>query len=134
MTEKFSYSKEFQEHAQICKVGKDFDEFAHYMILVGDPDLETTFLDLGKSFSAQPFTTYKDAKLAFSLVQKTLELVDKNLSHGLKLSDLRDEVLASVSKKFDIDGDPDDPDLLNLRPAVEGAIERIFNYYIETGD
>lgn len=131
MTEKFSYSKEFQEHAQIGKVGKDFDEFAHYMILIGDPDLETTFLDFGKSFSAQPFTTYTDAKRAYSLVQKTLELVDENISLGLKLADVRDEILAEVSKKFDVDGDPD---LLNLRPAVEGAIERIFNYYIETGE
>ena len=134
MTEKFSYSKEFQEHARICKVGKDFDEFAHYMILVGDPDLEFTFLELGKFFSAEPFTTYTDAKRAYSLVQKTLELVDENISLGLKLADVRDEILAEVSKKFDIDGDPDDPDLLNLRPAVEGAIERIFNYYIETGE
>ena len=134
MTEKFSYSKEFQENARICKVGKDFDEFAHYVILVGDPDREFTFLELGKCFSAEPFTTYTDAKRAYSLVQKTLELVDENISLGLKLADVRDEVLAAVSEKFDVDGNPDGHDLLNLRTAVEDAIKEIFDYYISKGE
>lgn len=134
MTEKFSYSKEFQENARICKAGKDFDEFAHYVILVGDPDHEFTFLELGKFFSAEPFTTYTDAKRAYSLVQKTLELVDENISLSLKLADVRDEILAALSEKFDVDGNPDGHDLLNLRPAVEYAIKEIFDYYISKGE
>ena len=48
----------------------------------------------------------------------------------ISLEVIRDEVLAAVAKKFNIDGNPDDPDLLNLRPAVEYAIKAVFDYYI----
>lgn len=130
---KFSYAIEFDSVVKVTRMDDCDDLSVQFLALVGDPDLKFTFLDSGKAFS-EMFTTYRDAINAVSLVQKTLELVDKNLSHGLKLSDLRDEVLASVSKKFDIDGDPDDPDLLNLRPAVERAIKEIFDYYISNGE
>ena len=129
----FSYAIDFDSVVSVSRMDNRDDLSVQFLALVGDPDLKFTFLDSGKAFS-EMFTTYRDVINAVSLVQKTLELVDKNLSPGLKLSDLRDEVLAAVSKKFDIDGDPDDPDLLNLRPAVERAIEDVFNYYIETGE
>ena len=129
----FSYAIDFDSVVSVSRMDNRDDLSVQFLALVGDPDLKFTFLDSGKAFN-EMFTTYRDAINAVSLVQKTLELVDKNLSHGLKLSDLRDEVLASVSKKFDIDGDPDDPDLLNLRPAVEHAIKEIFDYYISNGE
>lgn len=130
---KFSYAIEFDSVVKVARMDDCDDLSVQFLALVGDPDLKFTFLDSGKAFS-EMFTTYRDVINAVSLVQKTLELVDKNLSHGLKLSNLRDEVLASVSKKFNIDGDPDDPDLLKLRPAVEHAIKEIFDYYISNGE
>ena len=48
----------------------------------------------------------------------------------VSLEVIRDEVLAAVGKKFDVDGNPEDPDLINLRPAVEYAIKAIFDYYL----
>lgn len=130
---KFSYAIDFDSVVSVSRMDNRDDLSVQFLALVGDPDLKFTFLDSGKAFN-EMFTTYRDAINAVSLVQKTLELIDENISQGLKLSDLRDEVLASVSKKFDIDGDPDDPDLLNLRPAVEHAIKEIFDYYISNGE
>lgn len=130
---KFSYAEEFDAVATVVRIGNVDDVDVRHAAFLGDPDQGFSFLDSRKSPS-ELFTTYHDAVSALSLVRSTLELVDKNLSHGLKLSDLRDEILASVSKKFDIDGDPDDPDLLNLRPAVEHAIKEIFDYYISNGE
>lgn len=130
---KFSYAIDFDSVVSVSRMDNRDDLSVQFLALVGDPDLKFTFLDSGKAFS-EMFTTYRDVINAVSLVQKTLELVDKNLSHGLKLSNVRDEVLAAVSKKFDIDGDFDDPDLLNLRPAVEHAIKEIFDYYISNGE
>lgn len=57
---------------------------------------------------------------------------DSDTAQGepVSLEVIRDEVLAAVGKKFDVDGNPEDPDLINLRPAVECAIKAIFNYYL----
>lgn len=129
----FSYAIDFDSVVKVARIDDCDDLSVQFLALVGDPDLKFTFLDSGKAFS-EMFTTYRDVINAVSLVQQTLKLVDENISQGLKLSDLRDEVLAAVSKKFAIDGNPDDPDLLNLRPAVEYAIKEIFDYYISNGE
>ena len=55
---------------------------------------------------------------------------DTGTPQGVSLEVVRDEVLAAVGKKFDVDGNPEDPDLINLRPAVEYAIKAIFDYYL----
>ena len=57
---------------------------------------------------------------------------DSDTAQGepVSLEVIRDEVLAAVGKKFDVDGNPEDPDLINLRPAVEYAIKAIFDYYL----
>lgn len=59
---------------------------------------------------------------------------DSDTAQGepVSLEVIRDEVLAAVGKKFDVDGNPEDPDLINLRPAVEYAIKAIFDYYLTT--
>lgn len=129
----FSYAIDFDSVVKVARIDDCDDLSVQFLALVGDPDLKFTFLDSGKAFS-EMFTTYRDVINAVSLVQQTLKLVDENISQGLKLSDFRDEVLAAVSKKFAIDGNPDDPDLLNLRPAVEYAIKEIFDYYISNGE
>ena len=133
-TTKFSYADELNNFADIVRVGNDDDAEISYAVFIGDPDLKYTFLDLGRFIHEENFTTYRDAQNALALVRRTLELVDENLAMGLKLSDVRDEVLAAVAKKFDVDGDPNDPDFLNLRPAVEHAIKKIFDYYISNGE
>lgn len=57
---------------------------------------------------------------------------DSDTAQGepVSLEVIRDEVLAAVGKKFDVDGNPEDPDLINLRPAVEYAIKAIFDCYL----
>jgi len=57
---------------------------------------------------------------------------DSDTAQGapVSLEVIRDEVLAAVGKKFVVDGNPEDPDLINLRPAVEYAIKAIFDYYL----
>lgn len=121
---KFSYAEDFAHVATISKVGEDFDEFSHYVILVGDPDQEFTFLDLGKFTCAEPFTTYSDASRALSLVKRVLELVDENLSYGLKLSDIRDEILAKINRNND--------KLIYKRDATR-AVREVTDYYISQG-
>ena len=125
MEKKFSYAEDFQNVAEICKVGNDFEEFSHYVILVGDPDAEFTFLDLGKAISAEPFTTYTDASRALSLVRRVLEIVDENFSYGLKLSDVRDEILAKINRNTN--------DRLIHKHDATRAVNSVCNYYIEHG-
>ena len=128
-----SYAEKFADVTQITKVGNEFDDYHHYAVLVGDPDRKYTFLDSGKFHCAEPFTTYSDACRAVALVKGILELVDEDTVHGLKFSVVREEVLREVQKAFAIDGQPDDPDILNLYPATQGAIRKVFDYYIEHG-
>lgn len=122
---KFSFAEEFQDAATIAKIGNDFDEFSHYVIGVGDPDLEYTFLDSGKFISAEPFTTYTDASRAISLVKRILESVDESLAHGLKLSDVRDEILTNINRAST-------GKLINKHDAKQAVCD-ITDYYIEQG-
>ena len=108
MEKKFSYAEDFQNVAEICKVGNDFEEFSHYVILVGDPDAEFTFLDLGKAIS-----------------RRVLEIVDENFSYGLKLSDVRDEILAKINRNTN--------DRLIHKHDATRAVNSVCNYYIEHG-
>ena len=124
-----SLEKDFNQVAQIARMDFPDDLDTRYSVHVGDPDQKETFLDCGK-FISEDFTTYRDAKNACELVRRILAVVDEANAQGLKIADVRDEVLAAVGKKFDVDGNPEDPDLINLRPAVEYAIKAIFDYYL----
>ena len=132
---KYSYAGDFNNVADVARIGNADDVKISYAVFVGDPDSKgDRNFNGGESFAVRGFTTRSDAVKAKMLASLVLQQVDENLEYGLKLSDVRDEVLAAVAKKFDVDGDPEDHDLLNLRPAVEHAIKRIFDYYISVGN
>lgn len=128
--EKFSYLDEFNH---VTNKGTSRKSLYHapteYCLFVGEHE-PRTFLNCGEYFQAN-FSTQRDAEAALNLVRDILKMVDENVSQSLDLSVVRDEILAAVGKKFDVDGDPDDPDILNLRPGVINAIETILNYYID---
>ena len=130
-TSRFSYIGDFARVADIGKVGNDFDEYSHYVILVGSPDYETSFLDSGEFIAAEPFTTYADAKRALSLTTRTLELVDKNLEQGLKLSDVRAEVLAAISRAF---SRADEKGCAVSKQEVLRAADSVLGYYARNED
>lgn len=119
---KTGYTEEFNAVARVLPLN------GGYCVSVGTPDFEETFVDFDKYYR-EDFSTKQDAESARRLVIRTLETIDDMEQYGIKLSLVRDEVLDAVRKQFAIDGSPDDPDLLNLKPAVERAIKETFSYY-----
>ena len=95
----------------------------HCNVTVGDN--EFSFLDLEKIFGAN-FSTRQDAVNAVALIQQTLELVDKLQSMQLKLSDVRDEVIANINHATS-------GKLITKRQATR-AVRDICDYYISNGE
>ena len=118
----FSYATAFTNVADIGKVGKDFDDFQRYMILVGDDDCEKTFLHSGNFICAEPFTTYADAKAALELVKDILAVVDEHIAHGLNLADVRDECIAGINHATS-------GNLITKRKAKQ-AVNDVCSYYL----
>lgn len=124
-----NYAEHFDKTAFISRLDNDKDLSVEFFASVGDPDGKFSFLNSGK-FRHKYFTTFHDAQNANELVRSVLELVDEHEEQQrLSATVIRDEVLDAVCKQFAIDGDPDDPDLINLKPAVERAIKEVFSYY-----
>lgn len=114
-----SYAKEFAAVADVVRLGT-VEKPIGYSVFVGDPDLKYTFLDCGKC-TCTDFSTRGDAQNALELTKQILELVDENLSMGLKLADVRDEVIAAIANtKIKHE------DFL----AATRAVNEIFDYYI----
>lgn len=119
----FSYAEDFNEAVRIGDISDTNGEFMHCTVTVGDT--EFSFLDFEKVFGAN-FSTRQDAVNAVALIQQTLELVDKLQSMQLKLSDVRDEVIANINRCGS-------GKLITKRQATCAA-NGIFNYYISNGD
>ena len=123
----FSYAEDFNNVADVARIGNTDDVKISYSVFVGDPDSkgDKNFIG-GEFFSADDFTTYSDAAKAKRLVAFTLRQVDENLAYGLKLSVVRDEVLDAIA------------DTKNNGAAttheVTRAVKRIFDYYISHGE
>lgn len=114
-----SYAKEFADVSDVVRLGT-VEKPIGYSVFVGDPDLKYTFLDCGK-FTCEDFSTRGDAQNALNLTKQILELVDENLSMGLKLADVRDEVIAAIANtKLKHE------DFL----AATRAVNEFFDYYI----
>lgn len=94
-------SAEFARVADVVRFGNADEPAVGYAVLVGDPDLEFTFLEKEK-FLHEDFTTRRDAQNAFNLVRRTLALVDEpEDEHSLSpisRDNLRRELIRSVDK------------------------------------
>ena len=124
--EEFSYTDEFNRVAGVARISDDDDERISYSVFVGDPNSKGEDNFLGEEFfSVDDFTTYRDAQNALALVRRTLELVDKNLAMGLKLSDVRDEIIDAIAHKKNKGA--------TTTLEVTRAINEIFDYYISHG-
>lgn len=121
-----SYAKEFAAMADVARLGKADDVRISYAVYVGTPNSEGEDNFLGEEFfSVDNFTTWSDAAKAKMLVVDTLQKVDENLSMGLKLADVRDEVIAAIANtKIKHE------DFL----AATRAVNEIFDYYISHGE
>lgn len=119
----FSYAEDFNEAVRIGDISDTNGDFMHCNVTVGDN--EFSFLDFEKVFGAN-FSTKQDAVNAVALIQQTLELVDKNLSMGLKLSDVRDEIIANINRTTS-------GKLISKHDAKQ-AVRDICDYYISNGD
>ena len=119
----FSYAEDFNEAVRIGDISDTNGEFMHCNVTVGDN--EFSFLDLEKIFGAN-FSTRQDAVNAVALIQQTLELVDKLQSMQLKLSDVRDEVIANINHATS-------GKLITKRQATR-AVRDICDYYISNGE
>lgn len=120
---KFSYAEDFNEAVRVGAISDTNGEFMHCNVTVGDSDF--SFLDFEKVFGAN-FSTKQDAVNAVALIQQTLELVDKNLSMGLNLADVRDECIASINHATS-------GNLITKRKATR-AVRDICDYYISNGE
>lgn len=128
--ENFSFSEEFSRVADVARLGDADDVRISYSVFVGEPngeDEDNNFLG-EEFFSADDFTTWSDAAKAKQLVVITLRKVDENLLYGLKLSDVRDEVLAAIDSALKEDNCYRTPRA--VKAEVLRAVSRIFNYYL----
>lgn len=127
--EKFSYADEFNRVADVARLSDADDVRISYSVFVGDPNSEGEDNFLGEEFfSADDFTTWSDAAKAKQLVVITLRKVDENLLYGLKLSDVRDEVLAAIDSALKEDNCYRTPRA--VKAEVRRAVAKIFNYYL----
>ena len=124
--EEFSYTDEFNRVADVARIGDADDVRICYSVFVGDPNSEDEDNFLGEEFfSVDDFTTWRDAAKAKMLVAVVLRQVDKNLAMGLKLSDVRDEIIDAIAHKKNKGA--------TTTLEVTRAINEIFDYYISHG-
>lgn len=124
--EKFSYADEFNRVADVARLGDADDVRISYSVFVGDPNSEGEDNFLGEEFfSADDFTTWQDAAKAKQLVVVALRQVDENLAMGLKLSDVRDEIIDAIAHTKNNGA--------TTTLEVTRAINKIFDYYISHG-
>lgn len=122
--EKFSYAKDFIELAKVNYTCDGDGKTKNFTVVIGNhDDEESTFLALGEVIT-HDFENCKDASRATELAAMVLSLVDKNLELGLKLSDVRKEVLNAIAKT-----DLRHEDYLTAARAAD----KIFDYYISHG-
>ena len=127
--ENFSYEKEFKATALV--VTSNSGEFNSYSVIVGNcHNEEETFLCCGNVIRSDEFTFKQDAQRAYELTSAILAEVDTNIAEGLKLEDLRDEVIAAVSTAMNQNSAVSEPTLI----CVIRAINRIFDYYLSPHD
>lgn len=129
----FSYADDFAQAADIVRLGDADDVRIRYAVYVGDPDggigVGRPFDDV--VFSADDFTTWGDAAKARQLAVVALRQVDKNFEQGLKLSDVRAEVLAAISRAF---SRADEKGCAVSKQEVLRAADSILNYYARNED
>ena len=127
-TSRFNFAEEFAQAADVVRLGNADDVRISYAVFVGDPDggigEGRPFDDV--FFSADDFTTYADADKARQLAIVTLRQVDKNLEQGLKLSDVRAEVLAAISRAF---SRADEKGCAVSKQEVLRAADSVLGYY-----
>lgn len=127
-TSRFNFAEEFAQAADVVRMGADDDVRISYAVFVGDPDggigeggpFDDVF------FSADDFTTWSDAAKAKQLAVVALRQVDKNLEQGLKLSDVRAEVLAAISRAF---SRADEKGCAVSKQEVLRAADSVLGYY-----
>lgn len=93
-------SAEFARVADVVRFGNADEPAIGYAVLVGDPDLEFTFLEKEK-FLHEDFTTRRDAQNAFNLARRTLEIIDEQFTdegHAPILANLRRELIKAADK------------------------------------
>ena len=128
-TSRFNFAEEFAQAADIVRLGDADDVRIRYAVYVGNPDEDAigegkTFDDV--FFSADDFTTWGDAAKARQLAVVALRQVDKNLEQGLKLSDVRAEVLAAISRAF---SRADEKGCAVSKQEVLRAADSVLGYY-----
>lgn len=127
--ENFSYEKEFKATAHV--VTNSSGDCHSYSIIVGNHhNAGETFLCCGDVIHSDEFTFKQDAQRAYELTSAILAEVDTNIAEGLKLEDVRDEVVAAVSTAINQNSANPETDLI---PVVR-AINRIFDYYLSPHD
>lgn len=118
-------AQEFTSVTDVARIGNADDVEIRYSVFVGDPDLKFSFLD-SERFICEDFTNYRDACNALELVKRTLELVDESLAQGLKLSDVRDEIIANLNRATTGN--------LISKCEAQRAVSEICGYYISHED
>ena len=144
MKNDFSYAQDFDSLSTIVEHTIHLAtpiQSTSYSVDVGeresaDPDYDPiTFAGVGEFYSIEGFTNYNDARQAKELVWQTLRLVDENIEMGLKLSDVKEEVLTEVAKAFNACTTEDQtPNPYSVYATITFAINKIFDYYISQGD
>lgn len=124
---RFNFAEEFAQAADVVRLGNADDVRIGYSVFVGDKDA----IGVGRPFddvffSADDFTTWNDADKARQLAIVTLRQVDKNLEQGLKLSDVRGEVLAAISRAF---SRADEKGCAVSKQEVLRAADSVLGYY-----
>lgn len=126
----FSYEEEFKAIAKVV-TDNDTCDFKTYSVIVGNPtDTCETFLCCGNAIRCEGFTFKQDAQRAYELASAVLAEVDSNISECLQLEDVRDEVIAAVSKAINQNSADSEPTLI----CVIRAINQIFDYYLSPHD
>ena len=128
-TSRFNFAEEFAQAADVVRLGAADDVRIRYAVYVGNSDEDAIgegrpFDDV--FFSADDFTTWGDAAKARQLAIVALRQVDKNLEQGLKLSDVRAEVLAAISRAF---SRADEKGCAVPKQEVLRAADSVLGYY-----
>ena len=126
---RFNFAEEFAQAADVVRMGAADDVRICYAVFVGDP--VENCVGVGRPFddvffSADDFTTWGDAAKARQLAIVALQQVDKNLEQGLKLSDVRAEVLAAISRAF---SRADEKGCAVSKQEVLRAADSVLGYY-----
>lgn len=143
MKNDFSYAQDFDSLSTIVEHTIHLAtpiQSTSYSVDVGerenaDPNHDPiTFAGIGEFYSIEGFTNYNDARQAKELVWQTLRLVDENIEMGLKLSDVKEEVLTEVAKAFNACAEDKNPNPYAMYAVIVSAINKTFNYYISQGN